>query len=307
MASLAPSQSPRNDVVRGILFRCAMVVCFATMSAFMKAASASGVNAIEMLFYRSTFGLPVVVGWLLVGPGIGVIRTKRPLAHLGRSALGIVAITANFQALILLPLATASTIGFSAPIFATILSATLLSEKVGWHRWTAVVLGFIGIAVVMRPGGESISHAGMAFALFGACGTAAVTITIRQIGGTENSGTIVFWFFVCASLVSGVATLFVGHLHPWPVMALLLGGAIFGAVMQLLMTMSLGAAPVSAVAPFDYTQIIWALLLDWLIWSGVPTLHVLLGAALIVASGIYTGVREHRLRKMTVAATPPLE
>ena len=307
MASLAPSQPPRHDIVRGIMFRCGSVFCYAMMSAFMKRASGDGVGAIEMLFYRSTLGLPVVLGWILLGPGLGIIRTKRPLAHFRRSAIGITAILMNFKALILLPLATASTIGFSAPIFATILSAVLLSEKVGWHRWAAVVVGFLGIAFVMQPGGVAVSHTGMAFALAGAIGTAAVTVAIRELGGTENSGTIVFWFFMCSAVVSSIGMVFVGQWHPWPVMGLLLGGAIAGALMQLLMTMSLGAAPVSAVAPFDYVQIVWALLLDWLIWNDAPTIHILLGAALIVASGLYTAIREHRLRKMTVAATPPLE
>jgi len=301
MATLAPIPPRQHDIVRGIALRCAMVLCYAVMTAFMKAASADDVGAFEMLFYRSTLGMPVILAWLLIGPGIGVIRTTRPLAHLGRSTVGLFGILTNFNALILLPLATASTIGFSAPIFATILSALLLSERVGPHRWAAVLIGFLGIAVIMQPGGTGVSHVGMAFALCAALGNAGVNVTIRQLGGTEHPGAIVFWFFICSTVVATIAMPFVGHWHSWTVMALLLGGAIAGAVMQLLMTMSLSAAPVSAIAPFDYTQIVWALLFDWLIWSEAPTWTVLVGAALIVASGLYTGVREHRLRKQAVA------
>jgi len=309
MASTYPSPPPRNDIVRGIALRCGSVLGYAAMSAFMKTAATYGdVTAIEMMFYRSVFGLPVVLLWLALGPGIGMIRTRRPLAHLSRSTLGIAGILLNLQALILLPLATATTIGFSAPIFATILSALILSEKIGRHRWAAVVIGFAGIALVMRPGGgAALPAAGVACAIFGALGTASVAITLRRIGGTEHPGGIVFWFFTCSAVVGGIGTFFVGSWHGWPVMALLLGGGVAGAFMQLLVTMSLQVAPVSAIAPFDYTQIIWATLLDWLIWSDAPTLTTIGGASLIVASGIYTGVREHRIRKAEIQATPLLE
>jgi drug/metabolite transporter (DMT)-like permease len=301
-----PRQSDQN--LHGILMRCGAVVCFAVMSAFMKWASEDHVVAIEMLFYRSTCGLPVVVGWLVFGPGLAAIRTRRPRAHVMRSMLGISGILFNFQALILLPLADAITIGFTAPIFATILSAIVLSEKVGPHRWGAVALGFIGVAIVVRPGGgEVLSHAGILIALAGAIGTASVVVTLRQLGGTEHPGAIVFWFFTASALVSGIGMIFYGHAHAPQTYVLLAGAGIAGAVAQLLMTMSLRITPVSVVAPFDYTQIIWASLLSWAIWATVPTINTLAGAALISVSGLYTAWREHRLRRDFVASTPPLE
>ena len=293
--------------MRGIVLRSLAVICFAAMAASLKWASEDGVGAIEMLFFRSIFGLPVVLAWLALGPGMGVIRTKRPRAHLVRSAIGIAGILMNFAALIRLPLADAVTIGFSAPIFATMLSSAILGEKVGPHRWSAVALGFVGVVIVMRPGGETLSHAGIAFALLGAVGTAGVTVTVRQIGGTEHPGTIVLWFFIGSAIVSGIGMLFYAQPHEPIAWALLISGGVFGAGAQVLMTLSLKAAPVSVISPFDYTQIIWATLLGWAIWSNMPTLNTLAGAALIVASGIYTAAREHRLRKDGAAATPPLE
>jgi drug/metabolite transporter (DMT)-like permease len=294
--------------MRGILMRCGAVVCFALMSAFMKWASEDNVVAVEMLFYRSIFGLPVIVIWLASSTGLATIKTKRPKAHVIRSMIGISGILLNFQALIMLPLADAVTIGFTAPIFATILSAILLSEKVGPHRWAAVAVGFIGVAIVVRPGGgEVLSHAGILIALAGAVGTAAVVVTLRQLGGTEHPGAIVFWFFTASATVSGVAMVFYGHGHAPQTYAILAGAGLTGAAAQLLMTMSLRVAPVSVVAPFDYTQIIWASLLSWAIWATVPTINTLVGATLISLSGIYTAWREHRLRRDQVAATPPLE
>ncbi|RVT94159.1 DMT family transporter [Sphingomonas crocodyli] len=298
-----------NHNLRGIMFRCVSVICFAIMAAAMKWASEAHVTAIEMLFVRSTIGLPIVVGWLLIGPGIGIIRTKRPKAHLIRSMIGMSGILMTFQGLILLPLAEVTTIGFSAPIFATILSALILKEKVGGHRWTAVLFGFLGVAIVVRPGGggEALSQFGVIAALLGAVGTAGVTITIRQLGGTEQPGTIVFWFFVSCAVVSGAAMPFYGHLRAPETYAVMCIAGFAGAAAQILMTMSLKAAPVSVVAPFDYGQIIWASLLGWLFWSTTPTLNTLAGAGLIVFAGLYTAWRESRKRRVTVAATPPLE
>jgi drug/metabolite transporter (DMT)-like permease len=292
---------------RGILLRCLSVACFATMSACLKYASADGVSAIEMLFYRSLFGMPVVLIWLTLGPGIGAIRTRRPGAHLIRSLIGLTGILTYFNALILLPLADAATIGFTAPILATILSALVLREKVGIHRWGAVLLGFIGVAIVVRPGGDALSHTGIMFALLSALGTAGVAITIRQIGGTEHPGAIVFWFFFVCAIVSGIGMIFYGHAHGGMTTIILIIAAIFGASAQLLMTMSLRVAPISVVAPFDYTQIIWASLLGWVVWASVPTMNTLAGAALISASGLYTALRERRLHLERLASTLPIE
>lgn len=302
-----PTPSRESHIARGILLRSLSVVCFAIMMAAMKWASQDGVAEIEMLFFRSTIGIPVVLAWLALGPGLGTIRTQRPRAHLFRASMGVVSILLNFGALIRLPLADAVTIGFSAPIFATILSAALLGEKVGVHRWSAVVLGFAGVAAIVRPGGVMLDHVGLAMAIGGAVGTAGVTVTIRQLGTTEHPGAIVFWFFMLSGAVSGIGMIFAAQPHSGATWAALAVAGIAGAAAQVLMTSSLRAAPVSAVAPFDYLQIIWATLAGWLIWAVVPGTNTLLGAALIIAGGLYTIWRESRLRRLQVAATPPLE
>jgi drug/metabolite transporter (DMT)-like permease len=303
-----PAHLPSESrVARGIMLRCLAVACFAVMAGAMKWASQDRVTEVEMLFFRSVFGLPVVLAWIALGPGIGVIRTRRPRAHLIRSMIGITGILLNFGALIRLPLADAVTIGFSAPIFATILSMLLLGEKVGVQRWAAVALGFAGVAMIVRPGGVVLDHVGLMMAIGGALGTAGVTVTIRQLGATEHPGAIVFWFFCCSCVVSGIGTLFVAQPHSasaWGALAL---AGVAGAAAQVLMTSSLHAAPVSVVAPFDYLQIIWATAIGWLIWAVVPETNTLFGAALIVAGGLYTAWREHRLRRERIAATPPLE
>lgn len=302
-----PLPSRQEQIARGIVLRVAAAGSFSVMAALLKLAATRGVVAPEMLFYRAVFGLPVVLAWVLTSQGLRALATRRPLAHVGRSILGISSILCTFQALILLPLADATTIGFTAPVFATILSWLLLRERVGRHRWLAVLCGFIGVAIVMRPG--AASHAmplvGVAFGLAAAFGTAGVTITLRRLGNTEHVAAIVFWFFLGSALV-GLALLPVfGRVHDMATILLLAGGGMAGGLAQIMMTASLQSAPVSVLSPFDYLQIVGALLLGWLLLASAPTINTLAGAALIAGSGLYTAWREHRLHR--VRPLPPTQ
>ena len=265
------------------------------MGALLKLASMEGLNAPELVFYRSLFSLPVVLFWVLKRESLASLKPNRPLAHVWRSCLGLLSMGLTFQALILLPLADATAINFTAPIFATILSFLILREDVGLHRWGAVVLGFIGVLIVARPGGSSLPILGIAIALVGAVGQAGVTTTLRHLQRSENIAAIVFWFAIAGIVVGGLLMPFFGRLHGLAALALVVAGGLAGGVGQLLMTSSL-RAPVSVVSPFDYLQIVAATIYGWLLFSNVPSLHTILGAALIAGSGIYTALREHRRR-----------
>lgn len=284
-----------DHVVSGILCRVGSGVSFSTMGALLKLASMEGLNAPELVFYRSLFSLPVVLFWVLKRESLTSLKPNRPLAHVWRSCLGLLSMGLTFQALILLPLADATAINFTAPIFATILSFLILREDVGLHRWGAVVLGFIGVLIVARPGGSSLPVLGIAIALVGAVGQAGVTTTLRHLQRSENVAAIVFWFAIAGIVVGGLLMPFFGRLHGLPALALVVAGGLAGGVGQLLMTSSL-RAPVSVVSPFDYLQIVAATIYGWLLFSDVPSLHTILGAALIAGSGIYTALREHRRR-----------
>ena len=303
-----------DRIASGIALRIASAGCFSIMSALLKVASTHGVVAPEMLFYRALFGLPVVILWVMTSQGgFKALKTERPWAHVRRSVLGIAGILCIFQALTMLPLADATTLGFTAPIFATILSAIVLHETVGKHRWIAVLIGFCGVAVVMRPGSHPGSeHAlpllGIAIGLLGAVLQAGVTITLRQLKDTEHVAAIVFWFFVASFVVGGLLLPVVGHWHDWTTLALLAGGGVAGGLAQLTMTASLRAAPVAVVAPFDYLQIVGAVVFGWWLLSSPPSLNTLAGAALIASSGLYTVWREHRRHKdrLLQPSTPPV-
>lgn len=304
---MSAAQPRSSHALQGILLRSVAIFFFALMSAAMKWASEGGASLIELVFFRSAVGLPVTLAWLAMGPGIGAVRTKRPGAHVLRSIIGLISLTTLYQGLMLLPIADAVTIGFSSPAFATLLSVLILHEKVGPHRWAAVGIGFLGVFIVAQPSGTDLPVLGIACALAAAAASAAATVMIREMSGFETHGSIVFWFFLSSTVISSIGMVFHTAPHPPMTWALLVFGGVTGAAAQLLMTRALQVAPVSVIAPFDYSQIIWAALLGWLIWSTLPGLNTALGAALIIVSGLYTAWREHRLHKNMVAATPPIE
>jgi drug/metabolite transporter (DMT)-like permease len=293
-----------DHVLGGILCRIGSGLSFSTMGALLKLASMEGLNAPELVFYRSLFSLPVVLLWVLNRETLASLKPNRPLAHVWRSALGLLSMGLTFQALILLPLADATAINFTAPIFATILSFVILREDVRIHRWAAVGIGFVGVIVIARPGGSSLPLLGLVIALVGAIGQAGVTTTLRHLQRSENVAAIVFWFAIAGIVVGGLLMPIFGHAHGLRAMTLVVAGGLAGGAGQLLMTSSL-RAPVSVVSPFDYLQIVAATVYGWMLFSDMPSLHTIAGAALIASSGIYTAWREHRRRLREGPAAVP--
>jgi drug/metabolite transporter (DMT)-like permease len=303
MAEIAAAHD-QEHVVSGILCRIGSGFSFATMGALLKLAAEQGMNAPELVFYRSLFSLPVVLLWVLRRESFAALRPNRPLAHVWRCGLGLLSMGLTFQALILLPLADATAINFTAPIFATILSFLILKEHVGPHRWSAVFLGFIGVLIVARPGGSSLPALGVVIALIAAIGQAGVTTTLRHLQKSENVSAIVFWFAISGIVVGGLVMPFFGEWHSPKALGFALAGGLAGGLGQLLMTASL-RAPISVVAPFDYLQIVAATAYGWMLFSDVPSTYTILGAALIAGSGLYTAWREHQLRLQRAAAPVP--
>ena len=300
----AAAAHDHDHVVAGILCRIGSGLSFSTMGALLKLASTQGLNAVELVFYRSLFSVPVVLLWVMSREQLSVLRPNNPLAHVWRSGLGLLSMGLTFQALILLPLADATAINFTAPIFATVLSFLILKEHVGPYRWAAVLVGFVGVLIVARPGGSSLPVLGVAAALLAATGSAGVTTTLRHLQRSENISAIVFWFAVAGIIVAGALMPFFGHGHSIEGLALAAAGGLAGGAGQLFMTSSL-RAPVAVVMPFDYLQIVAATVYGWLLFSDVPTVNTVAGAALIAGSGLFTAWREHRRRIRQAATAVP--
>lgn len=278
---------------------------FAGMMAALKYGAAHGVGAIELLFYRNLFAFPTILAWIGMSGGFAIVATRRPDLHATRSALGLGVMALTFLALSRLPLAEATVISFSAPLFATILSALMLGERVMWHRWTAIALGFVGVLIVVQPGHSALPIGGMLIGLAAAFGAALVVITLRQIGGTEHPVATVFWFNLACVVAMAIPMPFLLQDHPPVVWIALISGGLLGGVAQILMTTALRYAPVSALMPFDYLQIIWATMWGFLLFDVLPTPNSLVGAALIVAAGCYVIYRERKVRHIPTPAPTP--
>jgi len=287
----------------GIALRLLTALLLALMFALVKLAATRGVNVVESLFYRQCGSALCAAGVVATGPGFASLRTQRVWAHVGRMSLGVVAMGLNFLAFILLPLAEATTIGFSVPIFSAVLAVLVLGEPTGRWRWMAIAAGFAGVLLIVRPGSSDVPILGASVAIAAALLTASVTIVIRRLGATERATTTVFWFAVSSLVPLGLLMMRFAQMHDAQTWLILGGLALVGGLAQLTLTGSLRLAPVALVMPMDYTSLLWATLFGVWIFGELPTPWTWVGAPVIVASGLAIVWREHRLRLRAAAVS----
>lgn len=285
----------------GIGLRLAAMAVLGVMFALVKLAGTHGIHVTESLFYRQLAGLPVAIAWLWWTGALASIRTARPMQHGLRMVLGVSAMTLNFSAMLLLPMAEATTFGFAAQIFATILAALLLREPTGRYRWGAVALGFAGVLVALQPGDSALSSMGAAVALGGALMTGCVIIQLRRMAQTEPAGAIVFWFSLTSLVPLGVAVAFFGQNHDPFSWAIVAGLSLAGAIAQILLTASLRHASVAAIMTMDYSALLWSAVMGFALFGDVPGHSVWLGAPLIIGAGIIIARREQHLARIGAA------
>ncbi len=287
-----------------LALRLAAVFLLTTLIMLVKYTQASGVHFGEILFWRTSLTVPLLGGWLLLRGQLHRLRTKRMPVHLRRAALGTFGMLLTFGTPILLPLAESTTLGFTTPIFAVILSASLLREAVGPWRWGAVLAGFAGILVIAQPGHSHMTPLGAAVGLGAAFMVALISIQIRDLSRTDEPISIVFWFSVWSSAVfTATLPLFVTNHTPFQ-WGLLIAIGLAGCGAQLLLTASLRLGQVASVIVMDYSALIWATLYGWLVWDTLPAAATWLGAPLIIGAGALIAWREHRLSRSPVSAVP---
>jgi len=291
-----------DRILPGLALRLIAVALLATMTALVKYAETRGASLVETMFFRQACALPLIVAWIVAGPGLRSVATKRFGAHLTRTAIGLVGMVATFGTVLLLPLAEATVLQFTVPIFATILGALVLKEPTGWYRWGAVLVGFLGVVVVAQPGNSSIPLLGAVVGLTSAFLIAVVAITLRQIGRTEGAATTVFWFSLLSLPPLGLAYIFHIQPHDFLTWALLIGVGLVGGAGQLALTASVRLAPVSVVVPMDYSSLLWGTLYGWLLFGVLPTATTWVGASIVIASGLFIVHREHRKRSAAARA-----
>lgn len=296
-------------VVAGMGLRLASALALAIMFAGVKWVGQHGVSVVESLFYRQLGTAACACAFVALGPGFGSLKTKRVGAHVARMAIGLVAMGLNFLAFMLLPLAEATSIGFSVPIFATMLAALVLGEPTGRWRWGAVIVGFLGVLVIVQPGSGHVAAYGGMVAVAAALSTACATIAIRRLGATEAAATTVFWFALSSLVPLGLAMIFAARPHDSGTFGAIAALSLAGGIAQLLLTGALRLAPVALVMPMDYSSLLWASVLGWLLFDQLPSQWTWLGAPIVIAAGLVILWREHRLRiaGSATAAVPEVE
>lgn len=292
-----------DDVRLGVLHALAAVFVFSAVNALVKWLAAR-YSVIEIVFFRNAFALVPAIMLVMAHGGLASLRTNRPIAHLTRGLTGIISMILFFLAFALLPLADATAIGFAAPLFLTALAVPMLGETVGWRRWTAVVIGFVGVLVMVRPGGDLLQLGALA-ALGAALSQALAMIQVRQMTRTENSVAILVYLSLLATVISGLALPFFWTMPTLLDFGLLAVVELAGGVAQYWLTQAYRYAPASLVSPLNYGGIVWATLLGFLIWNDAPDVQVLIGAGIVILSGVYIVHRETRRRVAVVKAVPP--
>jgi len=293
----------REEIRRGILLMIASVFVFALVNALVKYLE-DDYPVGEVVFFRSIFSLLFSLGLLARNGGLQSLRTNRLTEHVGRGTLQFISMVCIFIAYHWMPLADAVAITFSSPLFLTVLSIPILGEKVGRHRWGAVLVGFIGILIMVRPG-EGVLSLGALLALVNAGLSASVTIALRRMSLTERPVTLVTYQAIVASVLSIAAVPFGWVTPTWQGGIGLAAVGLISGVGQILWTQAFKLAPAAVLAPFSYTSMIWAIGLGFLVWGDVPTPLLLLGALVVVASGLYILYRETRRPSVKPASLAP--
>ncbi len=274
----------------------------ASLLMLVKYTAQTGVALAEILFWRQLVIVPLLLIWLGRRGQLFRLRTDRLPIHARRAAFGVIGMTLNFGAVMLLPLAEATTLGFTTPIFAVILSALLLREKIGPVRWLAVALGFAGVIIITQPGHSTIPLYGAAVGLSAGFMVALISIQIRDLARTDEPLSIVFWFAALSTPFLALALPLVMTRHSPQQWGLLMAIGVIGGAGQLLLTASLRFGQVASVIVMDYSALIWATLLGWLVWDHLPPVATWLGAPAIIAAGIVIAWREHHLHQRS----PPI-
>jgi drug/metabolite transporter (DMT)-like permease len=255
------------------------------------------------VFFRSAFAIvPVVVIYAFRGELASAVRTSRPLGQLGRGSLSACGMFSNFSALTRLPLADATAISFASPLITVALAAVILKERVRIYRWSAVIVGFFGVIVMLIPhfdlnhyaaaGAASIAAVGSLFALSCNAGT---VIQTRRLTQSETTSSIVFYFSLICAIAGALTLPFAWHSPTLHELTALVALGFLGGLAHIFLTESYRYAAASVVAPFDYSSMLWALLLGYWLFGELPDRLVYLGATIVTGAGLFVIWRERQL------------
>jgi drug/metabolite transporter (DMT)-like permease len=287
----------------GIGFGAAAFGLFSLMDALVKWLSAS-YPVPQILVCNALFALVPVGVMVARRGGLLQLRTRRLALHLLRGLLGTTGGLLAFYAFSRLPLADAYAIIFATPLLITALSVPILGEAVGWRRWSAVLVGFVGILVMLRPGLAPIGPGSLA-ALGAACASACAILLVRKLSITETTTSIAFYSNLTAVVLTGIAFSPTFVLPSLLDLMLMAASGLIGGTALLVLIGGYRRSPAALVAPFQYSQMLWAILLGALVWGDLPEPAMLLGAAIVAGSGLFILYRETALGRRPTASLHP--
>lgn len=295
----SPQPQQRRTGPPAVALMLVAVALFALMDAGLKLL-APHYAPMQVASLRGAAALPLVLAWSLATVGArGLLRVHWPL-HLLRGALGVLMMAGFVYGVRTLPLSTAYAITFVAPLLITALAVPILRERVGPRRWTAIAVGLCGVLVVLRPTGEGmLTLAGLATLGAAVC-YAFAALTVRVLAQRDSTQAMVFWLMLILAVVGGALSV-----HDWtPIQPrhwwVIAGIGVVGTLAQVALTEAFRRGEASLVAPIEYSALLWGALLDLAVWQVLPDSMTWLGAAIIVASGVYL-LRRERVRAETVA------
>lgn len=304
MPTAAVSASAQSNT-RGAALMLTAVMLFAIMDGLVKWLGAT-YPVHQIIFFRSAVAMVPVMLLVWQTGGLAGLKTKRPFMHMLRALVGLASMGCIFYAFTVMQLADAVAILFSAPLFLTALSVPLLGEKVGFRRWSAVCVGFVGVIVIVNPGAGVLDIGGLA-ALGGALGFAAALIVVRRLSATDSVACISFWFTLPATVIAAALIPWFGWVMPtWQDVGLLCLVGLVGGVAQQIMTAAFRYGEAAVVAPMEYTSMLWVTVIGYLVWSEIPELRTLIGVAVVIASGLFILYREAVLAGLRPMRLPRL-
>lgn len=286
--------TPRSPEVRGALWALAASLIFACVEAMAKLAGRE-LDPLQIAFFRCVFGGLFVLPLTLRAAGAGTLRTKRFLGHVGRTAAGVCSIVLGFIAVTNMNLADAVAISFTRPMFLIVLAVLFLGERVRWRRWTAIAVGFVGVIVMVRPGGGEFGWPALA-ALAGAMSVACVVVLLKQLVATERPETIIFYFTTMSSLMTLIPALLVWRWPPPWVWAIVVAIGAFGSFGQYCSIRAYRLIEATQADPIDYSRLIFATVISVVLFADWPDIWSFVGAAIIIASTLYITRREASLK-----------
>ena len=284
-----------NQNVKGGVILLLAVGSFSLMDAGMKALS-SGYPPLQITALRCLSSLPLILVWVAVRGGFRQVFRVRFTLHVLRAAIGVVTLATFIYGVRHLPLSEAYAIFFVAPLLITAFAALILGERIEWQRWVAVAAGLTAVLIVLRPTGAGVATLPGLAVVISAIGYALSAILVRILGRTDSTESMVFWLMV---LMGTGATLLA--LPQWRAIQpqhwiVIVGIGLAGCVGQWAITEAFRISEASFIAPFEYSALAWGVGLDWILWQDLPGVRALVGAAVIIASGLYLLRRERSAR-----------